>query len=331
MCGAVLATARSPAQSEETQKSGHQSGRGLEVHRRVVGLIDGLLLSAVVASSLLPAEYGNHSPELHMPATFGDQDISAPLYADMKDKVAIVTGGTSGIGLATARAFASQGTRVVIASRRQSAAKSALKSLTKIGDVRWVSVDVANGKSVAHLIDNVTSAHGRLDYAFNNAGSGGSSAPVAKMSEAAWRKTIDGYLTSVFLCMNGEIAAMKGIAGSTIVNNASVDGLRGYPFAGGAAYSAAKHGVIGLTRSAALEHAARGPRICAICPGWIDTPPVSKWMKRDKRAGEAIIRQTPRGKIGKPDEIASAVLWLCSGAASFAIGTILAVDGGYTA
>ena len=116
-----------------------------------------------------------------------------------------------------------------------------------------------------------------------------------------------------------------------IVNNASVDGLRGYPFSGGSAYSAAKHGVIGLTRSAALEHAVHGPRITAICPGWINTPPVANWMKRNKDVAKAVIRQTPRRKIGKPDEIAGAVLWLCSDAASFAIGTVLAVDGGYLA
>jgi NAD(P)-dependent dehydrogenase (short-subunit alcohol dehydrogenase family) len=254
-----------------------------------------------------------------------------PLYPDLKDKVAIVTGGSSGIGLATAKAFARQGTQVVIASRKEAAAKSALKILAKAGDVRWLPVDVADGKSVSRLIKGVVSAHGRLDYAFNNGGSGGGFTPVAKMSEATWRKTIDGYLTSVFLCMSAEIPAMKGAATSVIVNNASVDGLRGYPFTGGAAYSAAKHGVIGLTRSAALEHAAHGPRICAICPGWIDTAPVSNWMKRDKHIAEAIIRQTPRGEIGSADEIAAAVLWLCSGASSFAIGTVLAIDGGYTA
>ena len=146
-----------------------------------------------------------------------------------------------------------QGTRVVIASRRETAAKTALKTLTAVGDAEWVPVDVTDGKSVAGLIDMVVSTHGRLEYAFNNGGTGGTSAPVAKMFEAAWRKTIDGYLSSVFLCMNAEIAAMQGIAASAIVNNASVDGLRGYPFVCGAAYSAAKHGVIGLTRSAALS------------------------------------------------------------------------------
>jgi NAD(P)-dependent dehydrogenase (short-subunit alcohol dehydrogenase family) len=116
-----------------------------------------------------------------------------------------------------------------------------------------------------------------------------------------------------------------------IVNNASVDGLRGYPMPGGAAYSAAKHGVVGLTRSAALEYAKSGPRICAVCPGWIDTPPVAGMMKRDAEIAAEILRETPRGSIGKPEEVAAAVLWLCSASASFAVGTILAIDGGYMA
>jgi NAD(P)-dependent dehydrogenase (short-subunit alcohol dehydrogenase family) len=266
-----------------------------------------------------------------MSATSRGTDAGTPIYPDMQGKVALVTGGSSGIGLATASAFARQGTRVVIASRGEAAGKAALKSLTTEGDVQWRPVDVADGKSVSRLVETVISVHGRLDYAFNNGGSGGRLAPVASMPEAAWRKTIDGYLTSVFLCMNAEIPAMKKSSTGVIVNNASVDGLRGYPFPGGAAYSAAKHGVIGLTRSAALEHAVHGPRICAICPGWINTPPVANWMKRDKDAAKAIISQTPRGEIGSPGEIAAAVLWLCSNASSFAIGTVLAVDGGYMA
>ena len=260
-----------------------------------------------------------------------DANTSLPTYPDLQDKVALVTGGSSGIGLACARAFARQGARVVIASRNEGRAKAALKGLAKVGDVQWRAGDTADGKSVARLVDGVMTSHGRLDCAFNNGGSGGRLAPVATMPEASWRSTIDGYLTSVFLCMSAEIAAMGKSGGGVIVNNASVDGLRGFPFPGGAAYSAAKHGVIGLTRSAALEHAADGPRICAVCPGWVDTPPVFNWMKRDKRVAAAIIKQTPRGRIGDPGEIAEAVLWLCSDAASFAIGTILAIDGGYMA
>ena len=260
-----------------------------------------------------------------------DHDVGTPIYPDMQGKVALVTGGSSGIGLAVGSAFARQGSRVVIASRREAAAKTALKHLSAIGDVQWHPVDAANGKSVTRLIKAVMDIHGRLDYAFNNGGSGGRLAPVASMPEDAWRKTIDGYLTSVFLCMSAEIAVMKSSSVGVIVNNASVDGLRGYPFPGGAAYSAAKHGVIGLTRSAALEHATRGPRICAVCPGWINTPPVANWMRRDREAAAAIIRQTPRGKIGSPDEVAAAVLWLCSKASSFAVGTVLTIDGGYMA
>jgi NAD(P)-dependent dehydrogenase (short-subunit alcohol dehydrogenase family) len=254
-----------------------------------------------------------------------------PVYPDMQGKVALVTGGSSGIGLATAGAFARQGVKVVIASRREAGAKTALTRLSTMGDVHWVSADAADGKSVARLMDTVTTMHGRLDYAFNNGGSGGRPAPVATMPEDAWRKTIDGYLTSVFLCMSAEIAAMKQPSTSVIVNSASVDGLRGYPFPGGAAYSAAKHGVIGLTRSAALEHAAHGPRICAVAPGWINTPPVANWMKRDKNIAQAIIKQTPRGRVGSPDDVAAAVLWLCSDASSFAVGTVLTIDGGYLA
>jgi NAD(P)-dependent dehydrogenase (short-subunit alcohol dehydrogenase family) len=256
---------------------------------------------------------------------------STPIYPDMQSKIALVTGGSSGIGLACASAFARQGAKVVIASRREAAARNALKRLTREGDVQWHPVDVADGKSVARLIKVVVGKHGRLDYAFNNGGSGGRFTPVARMPEEVWRKTIDGYLTSVFLCMSAEIAAMKKSRSGVIINNAAVDGLRGYPFPGGAAYSAAKHGVVGLTRSAALEHAATGPRICAVCPGWISTPPVASWMKRDKKNAQAILSQTPRGQIGSPDEVAAAVLWLCSNAGSFAIGTVLAIDGGYMA
>lgn len=252
-----------------------------------------------------------------------------PSYSEMRDKVALVTGGSSGIGLAAARAFAQQGARVVIASRNERRGKEALAALDGEGDVQWRAADVADGKAVAKLVDGVIKLHGRLDYAFNNGGSGGRGAPVGKMSEDAWRRTIDGFLTSVFLCMRFEIPAME--KSGVIVNNASVDGLRGYPFPAGAAYSAAKHGVVGLTRSAALEYAASGPRICAICPGWVDTPPVVSWMQRDLEVASAIIRQTPRGRIGEPAEIAAAVLWLCCDAASYAIGTVLPIDGGYMA
>jgi len=145
-----------------------------------------------------------------------NRKASTPIYQDMQGKVALVTGGSSGIGLASACAFARQGAQVVIASRREAAARTALKQLSTEGDVQWRQADVADGKSVARLVEAVMGLRGRLDYAFNNGGSGGRIAPVASMPEEVWRKTIDGYLTSVFLCMNAEIAATTPM-GSRIV------------------------------------------------------------------------------------------------------------------
>lgn len=155
--------------------------------------------------------------------------------------------------------------------------------------------------------------------------------PIASMSEDTWAKTINGYLTSVFLCMRYQLPAMLKARRGVIVNNSSVDGLRGYPLPGGAAYAAAKHGVLGLTRSAALEHAKDGVRITAICPGWIGTPPVENFVKKNEQMGAQIIGQEPIGRLGTPFEVANGVLWLCSEAASFMLGSPLILDGGYMA
>lgn len=260
------------------------------------------------------------------------QAASSTRYPEMEGRIALVTGGSSGIGLATAAAFARQGAVVIVASRDEKRAIAALKTFGGRGNVSWVQCDVSNGPSVKKLCSDIGRRHGRLDYAFNNGGSGGSFSPVASATEEAWRRTIDGFLTSVFLCLRYQIPLMlSGNAGSVIVNNSSVDGLRGYPFPGGAAYSAAKHGVLGLTKSAALEHAVSGPRITAICPGWVETPPVARYMRRDSATAAEIVRQTPRGKIASANEIAEGVLWLCSDAASFMIGSPLVIDGGYMA
>ena len=252
------------------------------------------------------------------------------MYPEMKGKVALVTGGSSGIGLATVAAFVREGATVILASRNETRARAALESLKAGKKVSWIQCDVSKGKDVEKLCAAIKKQHGRLDYAFNNGGSGGSVGPVARGNETGWRKTMDGYLTSAFLCLRYQIPLMLEQGAGVIVNNASVDGLRGYPFPGGAAYSAAKHGVIGLTRSAALENAKAGLRISAICPGWVDTPPVARYMK-DPAIKAEILRQTPRGKIASPEEIASSVLWLCSDGASYMTGSPLIVDGGYMA
>lgn len=250
----------------------------------------------------------------------------------MKGKVALVTGGSSGIGRATALAFAREGARVAIASRNKNKATEAVQSIKKLGgEVIWIQTDVSNAAQVRQMVHQTVARFGRIDYAFNNGGSGGNGRLTADMDERDWDKTIDGYLKSVWLCMKYEILAMLKRGAGVIVNNSSVDGVRAYPFPVGSAYSAAKHGVIGLTKSAALEYVSHGVRINAVCPGWVRTPPVERWMKRDPKVARQIIAQEPIGRLGTPEEIAEMVIWLCSERATFVIGAALAIDGGYLA
>jgi NAD(P)-dependent dehydrogenase (short-subunit alcohol dehydrogenase family) len=250
----------------------------------------------------------------------------------MNGKVALVTGGSSGIGRATALAFAREGARVAIGSRHKSTADEVVRAIRdRGGEAVWLQTDVTDAAQVRTLVDQTVAAFGGLDYAFNNGGSGSKGRLTAEMDESEWDTTIDGYLKSVWLCMKYEILEMLKRGGGAIVNNSSVDGLRAYPFPVGSAYSAAKHGVIGLTKSAALEYVSRGIRINAVCPGWVRTPPVERWMERDPEIARQIIAQEPIGRLGTPEEIAETVVWLCSERASFVVGAALAIDGGYLA
>lgn len=258
-------------------------------------------------------------------------DVLPKRYPEMFGKVALVTGGSTGIGLATAQAFAREGATVIIASRNEKRGKQALSTLVDNGRRDWIECDVTDGRKVEKLVSSIVNEYGQIDYAFNNAGSGGKMSPVASMTEDAWSKTINGYLTSVFLCMRHQLPAMLKAGRGVIINNSSVDGLRGYPLLGGAAYSAAKHGVLGLTRSAAIEHAKDGVRITAICPGWISTPPVENFIRKNEQIGAQILGQQPIDRLGTTDEVANGVLWLCSDAASFMLGSPLILDGGYMA
>lgn len=251
-------------------------------------------------------------------------------YPEMQGRVALVTGGSSGIGLATAQAFAREGATVVISSRDEARAQNALATFEAGATVSWIACDASNGKSVAALIDEIVRRHGRLDYAFNNGGStaGEDLGLLGEISEESWRRTIDGYLTSVFLCLRHELPVMLEAGRGVIVNMASIYGHRGHAIEGGGAYAAAKHGVLGLTNSAARQYAATGVRITAISPGWVATPPIAGWMRVNPDFAKTITGLTPRGKIAMPEEIANAVLWLCCDDAAAVIGGSLVVDGG---
>jgi NAD(P)-dependent dehydrogenase (short-subunit alcohol dehydrogenase family) len=179
------------------------------------------------------------------------------------------------------------------------------------------------------MIQKTVEVYGRLDYAFNNAGSGGNGGWVVDMQEQDWDKTIDGFLKSVWLCLKYEIPQMLKDGGGAIVNNSSVDGQRGFPW--DPAYSAAKHGVLGLTKSAAMQYADKGIRINAVCPGWIRTPPIEHVLEQDPEAEKGWLMHQPIRRLGSPEEVAEAVVWLCSEKASLVLGTALAVDGGYLA
>ncbi|HNT78535.1 MAG TPA: SDR family oxidoreductase [Anaerolineae bacterium] len=249
---------------------------------------------------------------------------------DMENKVALVTGGSSGIGRATAVAFAARGATVVIASRARERGEQVVAEIEAAGGkALWVQTDVSQAAQVAALIQTITDTYGRLDYAFNNGGSGGKGGWIADIQEEDWDATIDGFLKSVWLCMKHEIPLMLKGGGGAIVNNSSVDGLRAFPW--DPVYSAAKHGVIGLTKSAALQYATQGIRINAVCPGWIRTPPIEDLLQRDPGADKNLLLHQPIGRFGKPEEVAETVVWLCSDAASLLLGVALPVDGGYTA
>jgi NAD(P)-dependent dehydrogenase (short-subunit alcohol dehydrogenase family) len=234
-------------------------------------------------------------------------------------KVCLVTGGASGIGRATALAFADAGARVVV---------SDVVDATVAG-CTFVRTDVTRADDCRALIDTVVSLHGRLDCAFNNAGIEGVMARLADYPDDVFDRVVDVNLKGVWHCLRAELRQMRTQGGGAIVNMASAAGLVG---AGTfSAYVGSKHAVVGLTKTAAIDHGRDGIRVNAVCPGPIDTPMLSRIGAANRGAHDALIAQDPLGRVGKPEEVARAVVWLCSDAASFVTGHALAVDGGFVA
>jgi NAD(P)-dependent dehydrogenase (short-subunit alcohol dehydrogenase family) len=245
-------------------------------------------------------------------------------------KVALVTGAASGIGAAAARIFAAHGERVVVSDMNEAGGQATVARIADAGgEAIFVRADVSVAADVRALVSATVERFGRLDHAFNNAGIEGVQAPLAEIAEDDWDRLIGINLRGVWLCMRAEIPAMLERGGGAIVNNASVAGLVG--FAGAGAYAASKHGVVGLTRAAALDYAQLGLRVNAVCPGIIDTPMVARAVEGKPELAAGLKAAEPIGRLGTPEEIGEAAYWLCSDAASFMTGQAVAVDGGFTA
>jgi NAD(P)-dependent dehydrogenase (short-subunit alcohol dehydrogenase family) len=245
-------------------------------------------------------------------------------------KVALVTGGASGIGRATALTFAREAAKLIIADMNVDGGQQTVHMITEQGgEAIFVKTDVSKAVEVQALISKAVETYGRLDCAHNNAGiSGGGRALTAEYLEETWHHVIAVNLTGVWLCMKYAIPQMLHQGGGVIVNTASVAGLIGG--AGNSAYDASKHGVIGLTKTAALEYAKQGIRVNCVCPGYIQTPMTARGMNDPERMAR-IIASEPMGRVGTPEEVAEAVVWLCSDAASFVTGHTMTVAGGYVA
>ena len=248
---------------------------------------------------------------------------------DYTGKVALVTGASSGMGLATAQAFAVAGAAVVLADIREDAVVAAARELVGRGhNALAIRCDVSDDADVAALVDRTVATFGRLDAALNNAGVMARIAPITDSPREDWDRVIGINLRGVWSCMAYELRQMQKQGSGAIVNNASVGALTGNP--GIASYIASKHGVVGLTRTAALEVVRHGIRVNAVNPGLIDTQIARDVVAGDETAYDGIANTVPIGRAGRPEEIASAVLWLCSPGASYVIGHALTVDGGMT-
>ena len=248
----------------------------------------------------------------------------------LEGKVGLVTGAGSGIGRATAQMFASEGAKVIVADINVEGGEDTARLIKAAGgEATVVKADVSKAAEVEGLIKSAVETYGRLDCAHNNAGIGPAGLPTHEYPEEHWDQVLGINLKGVWLCMKYEIAQMLTQGGGAIVNTASVAGLVGLRRS--SAYVASKHGVAGLTKTAALEYAEAGIRINAVCPGAIHTPLLERAFARNPDRQQQFLAAEPVGRLGSPEEVAEAVVWLCSDAASFVTGHLMAIDGGWVA